>query len=60
MSIGTLPTRTLRKLSPQSLASLALEADQERRRATLRGDHDAAREWDAETERLASVFRKEV
>jgi hypothetical protein len=57
MPISTLPVTELRKLTPQQLADLALQADQESRRAMRRGDYCAAREWDVEAERLCGVLQ---
>jgi hypothetical protein len=41
----------------QALADLALQADQERRAAERRGDHELAAELEAEVEALAELLQ---
>lgn len=57
MPISTLDPRVLRTMTPGQLADLALQADQESRRQMKLGQMQAAREWAAESERLAEAFQ---
>lgn len=57
MPISNILPRELAKLTPQQLADLALQADQESRRCMRLGHMDDARKWDRESERLADAFQ---
>ena len=57
MPVSNLDPQSLAKLTPNDLASLALSADQEARRARRAGDAEAALRWDAESARLAAAFQ---
>lgn len=58
MPVSNLDPKALAKLTPNDLASMALAADQEARRARKAGDIDAALRWDEESTRLAAVFQQ--
>lgn len=58
MPISTLDPSALARLTAGELASLALSADQSARHARANGRFDDAREHDAESARLASLFRR--
>jgi len=47
-------------MTPQALADLVLQADQERRRALRAGDIARAKELEAERDSLAEIFRDEI
>lgn len=57
MPISNLDPKALAKLTPNDLASMALSADQEARRARRAGNVDSALAWDAESARLAAAFQ---
>ena len=57
MPISNLDPKALAKLTPNDLASMALQADQEARRARKAGNTEAALHWDAESARLAAAFQ---
>ena len=57
MPISNLDPAALAKLTPNDLASMALAADQEARRARKSGNVDAALRWDEESARLAAAFQ---
>lgn len=57
MPISTIDPKALERLRPADVVGLALAADQESRRQMRLGNMQAAREWDAESERLCAVFR---
>jgi hypothetical protein len=58
MNIGRVTRSNPRvKLTNQQLADLALQADQDRRRALKDGDKDSARMHNAEVRRLARSMR---
>lgn len=57
MPVSNLDPAALAKLTPNDLASMALAADQEARRARKAGDADAAKRWAEEADRLADVFQ---
>lgn len=44
-------------LTPQTLATFALQADQERRAAIKRGDLDSAATWKRESDRLCDIIK---
>lgn len=45
-------------LTPQTLATFALQADQERRAAIKRGDLDSAVNWEREADRLCDIIKR--
>ena len=57
MPVSNLDPKALASLTPNDLASLALSADQEARRARRAGDAEAALRWDTESARLAAAFQ---
>lgn len=57
MPISTLDPAALARLTPGALADLALERDQAARRARLAGRLADAAEAQAESDRLAELFR---
>lgn len=57
MPISNLDPKALAKLTPNDLASMALQADQEARRARKAGNAESALHWDAESARLAAAFQ---
>lgn len=58
MPISTLDPRALARLTPADLADMALERDQAARRARKAGRLSDAAEAEAESERLAALFRE--
>lgn len=58
MPISTLDPAALARLTAADLADMALERDQAARRARKAGRLEEAAEADAESERLAALFRK--
>jgi hypothetical protein len=60
MTVSHLDPKALRRMTPQQLADLALEAHRESKRLARLGRQDEAAEWDAEFERLCRVFQGEA
>lgn len=57
MPVSNLDPKALACLTPGQIADLALQADQEARRARKAGDVDAMLRWDEESARLAATFQ---
>jgi hypothetical protein len=58
MPVSNLDPAALARLTPNDLASMALAADQERRRLLKAGDLAAAAAYAEESARLADAFQR--
>lgn len=56
MPVSHIDPRALAKMTPQQIADLALQADQESRRLARAGDAAAAALWEQESAQLCAVL----